>query len=100
LVAVFVAIVIWALANRPSSAEVTPVAAIKINGIPQTYLMCDQMVSMKDTTIIEGRQRQDEAQACGANKNPECLPYYVQWRVLSELNGLLDDAIKENCSVS
>ena len=99
LVAIFVAIGLWALLNRPSSADFTPVSTIKLDGVVEVILMCDQMVRIKDITILEGRQRQDDSILCGASDNAECLPYYMQWRVLLELNSLLDEEISQNCAI-
>ncbi len=98
LTALFVAVVLWVLSNRQSSADYLPQSTIKLNGIIEVTLMCDQMVRMKDVTIVEGRKRQDAAMLCGSDTTAECLPYYVQWRVLSELNYLLEEAISSNCS--
>jgi len=99
LTALFVAVVLWVLSNRQSLADYIPQSStIKINDIVEVTLMCDQMVRMKDVTIVEGRKRQDTAMLCGPDTNPECLPYYVQWRVLTELNYLLEEAISGNCS--
>ena len=85
--------------SRPLAAEPSYGIEMDDGTVHRVPLMCHQMEEMLALTKDEGLKRQMNAMACGTDRQPKCLPYYVQWKVLGDLNNWLKMLIAENCKV-
>ena len=102
-IALAIAGALWFTINvkNAESRPISPDYGIQMDdgSVVRVPLMCDQMEEMLVITKDEGLKRQMNALACGTDRQPECLPYFVQWKVLGDLNNWLERLIEENCKV-
>ena len=82
-------------------ADKTPkITIVRPDGHSETILLlCDEMNDMIETTKREGLLRQAAAESCGEDTDPRCMPYYIQYRVVSDFYLWLKLQISRNCAV-